>query len=111
MKTTNLFDLKKAVEHDPQLLEYVEKLGESQYRLSKLLFDLGRLDESLNDRLKLFSDYRPADPVVKAMSDNFAALIEKICFFLRHATTDAHAVEASAATEYSDLMARLLANK
>ena len=34
MKTTNLFDLKKAVEHDPQLLEYVEKLGESQYRLS-----------------------------------------------------------------------------
>jgi len=104
----NLTDLKAAVADRPELLAQVNDLDKSRHRLTRLLFDLGRLDEALSDRVLMFDRLRKSTyPPVQAIAENCQQLLLVVISFINHASVAPEDKAKSAAEVFDDLMKRM----
>jgi hypothetical protein len=104
----NINDLKKAVVNQPELVATVDALDENRNRLAKLIFDLGRLDEALMQRIVMFEGIKMnSSGSTSEIANNCQQLLITISSFINMAST-APSVRANSADEiFKDLMKRM----
>jgi hypothetical protein len=110
-----LNNLKMAVVNQPELLATINELDENRHRLAKLIFDLGRLDEALVQRVIMFEGIKVDSLLlngglgdsVSSIANNCQQLLITISSFINMASS-IPADRANAATEeFNDLMKRM----
>ena len=100
--------LKAAVAKSPELLDTVEQLENDYRRLTKLVFDLNRLDEALGQRVDMFESLKlKAGPPVSEIADNCQQLLTVIRSFIGVATSVPVDRAKDAVAVYEDLMKRM----
>ena len=104
----NINDLKMAVVNNPDLLATVNELYENRHRLAKLIFDLGRLDEALTQRVEMFEELKiSSNDSVSELAGNCQRLLITIISFINMATTAPNERANQAADIFKDLMKRM----
>jgi hypothetical protein len=99
-------NLKAAVAKSPELLNAVEQLENDYRRLTRMVFDLNRLDEALELRVKMFENIPKSGPVGE-LAENCQQLLIVIRSFLKQATSVPEDRAKDAVAVYEDLMKRM----
>ena len=101
-------NLKAAVSANKELLYTVEQLESDHRRLTKLIFDLHRLDDALSTRVVMFEDlkFRATGPV-SDIANNCQELLTVIRSFISMAASEPVDRAKDALSVYEDLMKRM----
>jgi hypothetical protein len=99
-------NLKAVISKSPELVDTVEQLENDHRRLTRMVFDLNRLDEALELRVKMFESIPKSGPVGE-LADNCQQLLVVIRSFLKQATSVPADRAKDAVAVYEDLMKRM----
>lgn len=106
MNQTDIQNLKLAVSDQPELLAIVNELEVQQRRYVKLLFDLGRLDDALLQRIHMFESLIDK-PYIGEIANNCQQLLTVISSFINMAAAEPQDRAKTAESMFNDLMKRM----
>lgn len=103
-----LNNLKMAMVNQPELLATINELDENRHRLAKLIFDLGRLNEALIQRVIMFEGIKIGTlGQAGDIANNCQQLLITISSFINTALSAPSDCANTATEEFNELMKRM----